>query len=337
MGFAGGEYSNISTSMISLSGSSSTGIPVPLKRYIPREGGRGGVEGGGSSGLTSPSRSLSLSEQSDGVGASTVDGGLQFREAATGLDEGGCEVDKEVELEGRKELEVEVEAKLESDDDGRERRLAVGPKRKQLHQSTRTSEKNDNLRGSSRKPPESRHLFLFSPIWASIPAGREADKELEYLFRTVEARAKFVGLRLGVVKLSLRGILVADDGPATLSPDADRPETFRRRTVFISVRKAAILSGAIPMDGCPCRRLGGLIGASEGVGACLRAARADANKASGSPDDVGKRRIVLLGRGGGGGGAGGGGGMKSGVEDSAADLRESYNKNQRGKETSRLS
>ena len=79
----------------------------------------------------------------------------------------------------------------------------------------------------------------------------------EYLFETVEARATFVGLRLGVVKLVLRGTLAADDDPKTTSSaDADRLETFRSRTVFISVRKAAILSGAIPIHGCPCRRLG---------------------------------------------------------------------------------
>lgn len=47
------------------------------------------------------------------------------------------------------------------------------------------------------------NLFLFSPTWASIPAGKGADKMSEYLFETVEARAKFVGLRLSVVKLVL--------------------------------------------------------------------------------------------------------------------------------------
>lgn len=61
------------------------------------------------------------------------------------------------------------------------------------------------------------------------------------------------------------------------------------------------------------------MGASEGVGACLSAARAEVNNESGSPDDVGRRRFALLRRGGGGGG--GGGGMKSEVD---ADLRESY-------------
>jgi hypothetical protein len=64
------------------------------------------------------------------------------------------------------------------------------------------------------------------------------------------------------------------------------------------------------------------MGASEGVGACLSAARAEANNESGSPDNVGRRRIVLFGRGGGGGG-GGGGRMRSGVD---VDLRESYKK-----------
>lgn len=104
---------------------------MPLNLKIPREGGIGGVEGSGSSGLMSPSRSLSLSEQSDGVGASIADGGRQLRAVAAALDDGGCEVDKEVELERRKEFKVEADAKLELDEDGRERRLTAGPKKKE--------------------------------------------------------------------------------------------------------------------------------------------------------------------------------------------------------------
>jgi hypothetical protein len=245
--------------MTSLSDSSSTGTPVPLNLKIPREGGIGGVEGSRSSGLMSPSRSLSLSEQSDGVGASTADGGRQLCEVAAALDDGGCEVDKEAELERRKELKVEADAKLDDEDeDGRERRLVVGPekKKKKCFDPKKRVKKHKNIRESSREAMES-NLFLFSPTWASIPAGKEADKMSEYLFRAVEAPAKFVGLRLGVVKLFLWDILASDDDPMRRSSaDADRPETFRRRTVFISVRKAATLSGAIPIHGCPFRQLG---------------------------------------------------------------------------------
>lgn len=137
--------------MASLSGSSSTGIPVPLNLKMPREGGIGGVEGSGSSRLMSPSRSLSLSEQSEGVGASTADGGRQLREVAEALDDGGCEVDKEVELERRKELKVEADAKLESDEDGRERRLAVGPEKKEkiYFDPIKRVKKHKNIRESS--------------------------------------------------------------------------------------------------------------------------------------------------------------------------------------------
>lgn len=136
--------------MTSPSGSSSAGTPVPLNLKIPREGGIGGVEGSGSSWLMSPSRSLSLSEQSDGVGASIADGGRQLREVAAALDDGGCEVDKEVELERRKELKVEADSKLESDEDGRERRLAVGPEKEKIYfDPIKRVQKRKNIRESS--------------------------------------------------------------------------------------------------------------------------------------------------------------------------------------------
>lgn len=93
-----------------------------------------------------------------------------------------------------------------------------------------------------------------------------------------------------------------------LLPEAPvRSDVFRSRTVFISLRKAAIFSGGMPIDDTPTFRTG-TMGFSTGVGACLRDARADAKRLCGSASDEIEIRFFLgKGKGGGGGGGGGGG------------------------------
>lgn len=71
---------------------------------------------------------------------------------------------------------------------------------------------------------------------------------------------------------------VSDPSEVDFFSEAD---TFRSRTVFISLRKATILSGGMPTVGMPARRDAGkrgLIGFSTGVGACRSDARAEAKR-----------------------------------------------------------
>lgn len=107
------------------------------------------------------------------------------------------------------------------------------------------------------------------------------------------------------------------DQEVLLSADESTPETgrlaiFLSRTLFISFRNAAILSGGIPTVGKPCRLVEreGLMEASTGAGARLREALAEAINEDASEGSNGTRSQVLLiragGRGGGGGGGGGG-------------------------------
>ena len=84
--------------------------------------------------------------------------------------------------------------------------------------------------------------------------------------------------------------------------------TFRSRTFFNSLKKAAILSGGTPTVGKPCLLVGirGLIGASTGVGARFKEARAEVINTEGLEisDKTGTRALTA--RMGGGGGGGGG-------------------------------
>lgn len=86
-------------------------------------------------------------------------------------------------------------------------------------------------------------------------------------------------------------------------------DTFRNLTVFISLRKAAILSGAIPIVGLPDRRDAGnkgLMGFSTGIGAWRSDARAEAKREGLENESLGRAIIVLNG--------GGGGGLNSVIE-----------------------
>jgi len=71
---------------------------------------------------------------------------------------------------------------------------------------------------------------------------------------------------------------VVDEWTDSSPEDAD---TLRNLTVFISFRKAAILSGAMPTVGMtdPRKEVRGLIGFSMGMGAGRREARAEAKRA----------------------------------------------------------
>jgi hypothetical protein len=68
---------------------------------------------------------------------------------------------------------------------------------------------------------------------------------------------------------------------------------FLNLTDFISCKNAAILSGVMPIVGCPFRRdtWGGLIGFSLGVGRCFSEALAAAKRMLASSATAGNRRI----------------------------------------------
>lgn len=84
--------------------------------------------------------------------------------------------------------------------------------------------------------------------------------------------------------------------------------TFLSRTFFNSLKKAAILSGGTPTAGKPCLLVGirGLMGASTGVGARFKEARAEVITSEGLEiSDKTGIRVLTARRGGGGGGGGG--------------------------------
>lgn len=91
--------------------------------------------------------------------------------------------------------------------------------------------------------------------------------------------------------------------------------TFLSRTFFNSLRNAAILSGGTPTAGKPCLLVGirELIGASTGVGARFKEARAEVINNEGSEIFDGAGIRVLIVRAGGGGGAGGGRNIDSSI------------------------
>ena len=106
----------------------STGMPLPLNLYTLRDGPTaGGVDGSRSSRLLS-SRSMSLSEHKDGVGASAKDPDWHVMPVVVALECGAYEQDKKaVPSVGRlEESELEPAAKLECVVEICKRRLGGG-------------------------------------------------------------------------------------------------------------------------------------------------------------------------------------------------------------------
>lgn len=120
-------------SLFLLTFSGSMGMPLPLKRKNALEGPEvaGGVEGGRSSGLVS-SRSTSLSEHNDGVGASVTEEECQDELGFIDRTGGGWDCETTGASVGwiDEVFSVEIIAKLDSADGAVERRRRGAPSRK---------------------------------------------------------------------------------------------------------------------------------------------------------------------------------------------------------------
>lgn len=225
---------------ICLLDSCSAGMPLPLNLYTFRDGptdgptGAGGVDGAWSSKLIS----MSLSEHKDGVGASVKEPDGHVPLVTVALESGGYEQDEEAVPSVRRpdESKLEPAAKLESADEIRKRRLGGGSEENVIIVH---GKKSSSLLASSRILIVLR--FLFSPR-------RLSDSGL----------AMFEAFKRGIVSCdfckddNLRKadcvLKRSEEGSAGLSLE-DLSDTLRSLTVFISFRKAAILSAASPTVG----------------------------------------------------------------------------------------
>jgi hypothetical protein len=140
-------------------------------------------------------------------------------------------------------------------------------------------------------------LFRFSPIRLSI--------SLVERFSLIELLeldgSSHIEIDLDVRSETLK--FVVDEWTDSTPED---PDTLRSLTVFISFRKAAILSGAMPTVGMTDLReeVRGLMGFSMGMGAGRREARAEAKRVL-LLSEISLGPVIKLFGGGGGGGGGG--------------------------------
>jgi hypothetical protein len=155
------------------------------------------------------------------------------------------------------------------------------------------------------------NLFLLSPMAESTPILFLDSKNVLSTLETSPSLAKLLSLSLSPTLFAC----AVKECNLERSPSLAklRSAAFFSLTVFISIKNAAILSGAIPRVAIPAGPAG-LIGFSLGGVLCLRAARTCVKTTSRFSDCFGTRKIVPGGGGGGGGGGAGARKLKSVLE-----------------------